>query len=121
MGPNYSTICTQLGNQSQWATPLLEAGTTAFSSADPALRDYQYLAGDNPTLLGTTTWMWSGINGVTMLAASVSAQDNEQNDLFYSGLLLGVAAGAGIGCVTELLQPAWRKGTDERAPNQPGK
>lgn len=115
VGP-YSTICTQLKNQTQWA-PLLEAGTTTFSSADPALGDYQYLAGDNPTLLGTTTWMWSGINGVTMLAANVPAQDNEQNDLFYSGLLLGVAAGAGIGCVTELLQPAWRKG----AANQPGK
>jgi hypothetical protein len=118
VGPSYSTICTQLGNQSQWATPLLEAGTTTFSAANPALGDYQYLAGDNPTLLGTTTWMWSGVNGVTMLAASVPAQDNEQNDLFYSGLLLGVAAAAGIACVTELLRPAWRKGT---AANQPGK
>jgi len=54
----YSTICRQLrqlGNQPQWATPLLEAGTTAFSSTDPALGDYEFLAGDNPTLLGTTT------------------------------------------------------------------
>jgi hypothetical protein len=65
--------------------------------------------------------MWSGINGVTMLAASVQAQDNEQNDLFYAGLLLGVAASAGIACITELLRPAWRKGTDERAASQPGK
>lgn len=114
---SYSTICKQLRNQSQWATPLLEADTTTFSSADPALEDYQYLAGDNPTLLGGNRWRWSGINGVTMLAASVPAQDNEQDDLFYSGLLLGVAAGAGIGCVTELLRPAWRKGTDKPAAN----
>lgn len=118
---SYSTICTQLGNQPQWATPLLEAGTTTFSSPDPALGDYQFLAGDNPTLLGGNRWMWSGINGVTMLAASVQAQDNEQNDLFYAGLLLGVAAGAAIACITEFLRPAWRKGTDERAANQPSK
>lgn len=71
-----STICNQLGNQPQWTPPLLEAGTTTFSSPDPALGDYQYLAGDNPTLLGGNRWMWSGINGVTMLAASVQAQDN---------------------------------------------
>ena len=38
VGPNYSTICTQLGNQSQWATPLLEAGTTTFSSRRPRAR-----------------------------------------------------------------------------------
>jgi hypothetical protein len=114
---SYSTICKQLRNQSQRATPLLEANTTTFSSADPALEDYQYLAGDNPTLLGGNRWRWSGINGVTMLAASVPAQDNEQDDLFYSGLLLGVAAGAGMGCVTELLRPAWRKGTDKPVAN----
>jgi hypothetical protein len=118
---SYSTICKQLGNQPQWVPPLLEAGTTTFSSPDPALGGYQYLAGDDPTLLGGNRWMWSGINGVTMLAASVQAQDNEQNDLFYAGLLLGVAASAGIACITELLRPAWRKGTDERAASQPGK
>lgn len=108
----YRTICAQLGNRRQWA-PSLEAGTTKFSSANPPLGDYQYLAGDNPTLLGTTTWMWSGINGVEVLAASVPAQDNDQNDLFYSGLLLGVAGAAGIASVTELLRPVWRRETDE--------
>lgn len=116
----YATICAQLGNQPQWYTPALEAGTTTFSSTDPRLNDYQVLAGDSPTLLGGNKWMWSGINGVTMLAANVPAQDNEQNDLFYAGLLLGVAASAGIACVTELLRPAWRKGTDERVADQPG-
>jgi hypothetical protein len=115
-----STICAQLGNQPQW-TPLLEAGTSTFSSPDPALGNYQYLAGDDPTLLGGNTWMWSGINGVTMLAASVQEQDNEQNDLFYGGLLLGVAAAAGIMCLTELLRPAWRRGTSEPTPGQSGK
>lgn len=109
-----ATLCAQSGNRPQW-TPSLEAGTTTFSSVDPALGDYQYLAGDNPSLLGTTTWLWSGINGVEVLAASVPAQDNEQNDLFYSGLLLGVAAAAAMAFVTEFLRPAWRKGTNERA------
>ncbi len=110
---SYSTICRELGNQPQWA-PLLVAGTTTFSSPDPALGDYQYLAGDDPTLLGGNSWMWSGINGVTMLAASVQEQDNEQNDLFYAGVSFGVAAAAGIACITEFLRPAWRKGTGER-------
>jgi hypothetical protein len=118
---SYSTICAQLGNKAQWTKPLLEAGTTTFSSPDPALGDYQYLAGDDPTLLGGNKWTWSGINGVTMLAASVPVQNNEQNDLFYSGLLLGVAASAAIACITEFLRPAWRKGTQERAAIQPGK
>jgi hypothetical protein len=116
---SYSTICGQLGNQAEWTAPALVAGTTQFSPARPGLMDYQYLAGDDPTLLGATTWMWSGINGVTMLAASVPAQINEQNDLFYSGVLLGVAAGAAIASVTEFLRPAWRKGDDKSAANKP--
>jgi len=115
-----SAICAQLGNQPQW-TPLLEAGTSTFSSPDPALGNYQYLSGDDPILLGGNTWMWSGINGVTMLAASVQGQDNEQNDLFYAGLLLGIAAAAAIACLTELLRPAWRAGTGECTAPESGK
>jgi hypothetical protein len=115
---SYGAICAQVGNQPQW-TPLLEAGTTTFMSSDPALGNYQYLAGDNPTLLGGNQWMWTGVNGVMTLAASVQAQDNEQNDLFYAGLLFGVAAGAGIAGITELLRPAWRK-EPAGAASQPG-
>ena len=63
----------------------------------------------NPTLLGGDSWTWIGINGVTMLAANVSAQDNQQNDLFHSGVFLGVAASALIAFFTELLRPVWRK------------
>lgn len=65
--------------------------------------------GDDPTLLGGDSWTWIGVNGVTMLAASVSAQDNQQNDLFYSGVFLGVAAGALIVFFAVLLRPVWRK------------
>jgi hypothetical protein len=87
-------------------------------SSDSTLGNYQYLAGDNPTLLGGNQWMRTGVNGVMTLAVSVQAQDNEQNDLFYTGLLLGVEAGAGIAGIT-LLRPVWRN-EPARAASQPG-
>jgi hypothetical protein len=110
-----STICSQLGNKPTWSTPSLDAGTSTFSSPDPALGNYQYLAGDDPTLLGGNQWMWTGVNGVQVLAANVQAQGNAQNQLFYAGLLLGVAASAGIACLAELLRPVWRKGAESGA------
>jgi len=103
-------ICKGLGSLSTWYTPVLEAGTTTLSSVAPSLQDYQVLAGDNPTLLGGgESWTWTGVNGVAMLAANVPAENNQQNDLFYSGVFLGVAAGAVIAFFTELLRPLWSK------------
>jgi hypothetical protein len=114
LGP-FSTICEQVPDKTQWVPISLDAGTTTFSSADPALGDYQYLAGDNPTLLGGDQWMWSGINDVQVLAVNVREQANGQNGLFWSGVLLGLAGGAGIACVGELLRPAWKKGPEKTA------
>jgi hypothetical protein len=106
----FNTICGQLSKQFTWFPPSLDAGTTTFESANPALQNYQYLAGDNPVLLyGGDQWMWSGINGVQLLAASVQAQANDQNDVFESGVLLGLAGGAAIAFIGELLRPAWKK------------
>jgi hypothetical protein len=102
-------VCKGLGSLNTWYTPVLEAGTTNLSSVAPSLQDYQVLAGDNPTLLGGDSWTWTGVNGVTMLAANVPAENNQQSDLFYSGVFLGVAAGALIAFFTELLRPVWSK------------
>lgn len=107
---SFAAICAGLGSLRTWYTPVLEAGMTKLSSANPGLQGYQVLAGDNPTLLGGNSWTWIGINGVTMLATNVAAQDNQQTDLFYSGVFLGVGGGALIAFFSELLRPVWRKG-----------
>jgi hypothetical protein len=107
---SFATICAGLESLTTRYTPVLEANTTKLSSDDPSLQDYQVLAGDNPTLLAGDSWTWIGINGVTMLAANVPAEDNQQRDLFYSGIFLGVAGGALIAFFNELLRPVWRTG-----------
>jgi hypothetical protein len=67
------------------------------------------LAGDSPTLLNGTGWTWTGINGATVLAADVAAQDASQANVFRSGIYLGVGAAAAIAFITELLRPVRRK------------
>ena len=57
---------------------------------------------DSPIQLGSQ-WYWDGINDVTALAANISAQDTDQKHLFYSGVAFGVAAGAMISLVLELI------------------
>jgi hypothetical protein len=81
---------------------VLEAGTTTFTSQGTNLSEYQFLAGDSPVQLNNQ-WSWAGINDVTALAADVATQDAAQNQLFYSGIALGVAAGAVITLFLELI------------------
>ncbi len=111
-GPD-AAICTSLGSsaaQTRWSVPTLRAGQSTLASGDPGLlASYQYLAGDAPTLLNGSGWTWTGIDGATVLAANVIAEGTQQNDVFYSGIFLGVAAAAAIAFITELLRPVWRK------------
>jgi hypothetical protein len=112
-GPD-AAICASLGKpgsatQAQWSVPVLQAGQSTLTSSGLGLAGYQYLAGDAPTLLNGSGWTWTGINGATVQAANVAAEDAQQNDVFYSGIYLGVAAGAAIALITELLRPVWRK------------
>jgi hypothetical protein len=112
-GPD-AAICTSLGKpgsvaQAQWSVPVLQAGQSTLTSSGLGLAGYQYLAGDAPTLLNGSGWTWTGINGATVLAANVIAEGTQQNDVFYSGIFLGVAAAAAIAFITELLRPVWRK------------
>ena len=69
-------------------------------------------------------WSWDGINDVTALAADVAIQDAAQNQLFYSGIALGVAAGAVITLFLELIpaDPVKSAGDARRdgAARQPG-
>jgi hypothetical protein len=93
------------GAQASFASgdPLvLQAGTTTFTSQGTNLSEYQFLAGDSPVQLNNQ-WSWDGINDVTALAANVATQDAAQNQLFYSGIALGVAAGAVITLFLELI------------------
>ena len=81
---------------------VLQAGTATFTSQGTNLSEYQFLAGDSPVQLNNQ-WSWDGINDVTALAANVAGQDAAQNQLFYSGIALGVAAGAVITLLLELI------------------
>jgi hypothetical protein len=104
----YAGICASLPpGASNWWAPALQAGKSTLSSG--GLADYEYLAGDAPTLLGGNGWTWEGVNGPTLLAASVTAQDAEQSNVFRGGIYLGIAGGAAIAFAAEVLRPVWRK------------
>jgi hypothetical protein len=112
-GPD-AVICASLGSpgsaaRDQWSVPVLQAGQSTLTSGDLGLAGYQYLAGDAPTLLNRTGWTWTGVNGATVLADEVAAEDTSQNNVFKSGIFLGIAAGAAIAFITELLRPVWRR------------
>jgi hypothetical protein len=108
-----AAICASLGSsaaQAHWSVPTLRAGQSTLASGDPGLlASYQYLAGDAPTLLNGSGWTWTGINGATVLAANVLAEGTQQNNVFLSGIFLGVAAAAAIAFLTELFRPVWRR------------
>jgi hypothetical protein len=80
----------------------LQAGTAAFTFQGTPLSDYQFLAGDSPIPLGSQ-WFWDGINDVTALAANITTQDADQQQVFESGVAFGVAAGALISFFLELI------------------
>jgi hypothetical protein len=80
----------------------LQAGSAAFMFPSTNLSEYQFLAGDSPVQLGSQ-WSWDGINDVTALAANIAAQDRDNDHLFYSGVAFGVAGGALISLVLELI------------------
>jgi hypothetical protein len=112
-GPD-AVICESLGSpgsaaRDQWSVPVLQAGQSTLTSGGLGLAGYQYLAGDAPTLLNGSGWTWTGVNGATVLAADVAAEDKSQTNIFKSGIYLGVAAAAAIAFITELLRPVWRK------------
>jgi hypothetical protein len=108
--PQYAALCASLGSDpAQWSVPVLQAGQSTLTPGGSGLADYQYLAGDAPTLLGDSGWSWTGINGPTVLAASVTAEDAQQSNVFHSGIYYGVAASALIAFVAEVFRPVWRK------------
>jgi hypothetical protein len=123
-GPD-AAICASLPGtpgsaaRDQWSVPVLQAGQSTLTSGGLGLAGYQYLAGDAPTLLNGTGWTWTGVNGATVLAAEVAAEDASQSNVFKSGIYLGVAASAAIALVTELLRPVWRKDPPYAAPPFP--
>ena len=88
--------------------PGLSTFTIKSRSAAP-LSEFQVLSGDPPTTLLGSEWAWNGINGATVLAANVAAEDDAQVHLFWSGLALGLAGGALITAVLELLTVLGRK------------
>jgi len=80
----------------------LQAGTSTFFPGDIRLSDYQILAGDSPVPY-SLGWRWVGVNDISVLAANVATEDKDQQDLFTSGVALGLAAGAVISLLVELL------------------
>jgi hypothetical protein len=114
-GPD-AAVCASLPSaaRAQWSAPVLQARQSTLTAGGLGLAGYQYLAGDAPTLLNRSGWTWTGVNGPTVLAADVAAEDRAQTNIFKSGIYLGVAASAAIALITELLRPVWRKDPAER-------
>ena len=92
----------------------LQAGTSSFTGGPriPLFR-YQVLAGDSPLPLGTS-WAWYQISGAKVLAADLAGEDAQQNRLFYSGIAFGVAAGALISLLVEVIPVESITGTSKR-------
>jgi hypothetical protein len=119
-GPD-AAVCASLPGgaaQATWSVPVLQAGQSTLTSGGLGLAGYQYLAGDAPMLLNETGWTWTGVNGATVLAADVAAEDASQTNVFKSGIFLGVAAAAAIAFIAELLRPVWRKDPPEQGSAQ---
>jgi hypothetical protein len=93
----------------------LQAGTSTFSPGGISLSDYEILAGDSPIQLGQD-WHWDGVNDVTVLAANVGMESRDQDNVFYAGIALGLATGALISLLVELL---WDKKKPEQAGTPP--
>jgi hypothetical protein len=92
--------------------PTLLPGMSTFVSGSRSalpLAGFQILSGDPPTTLLGTKWAWNGINGATVLAADVAAEDNAQVHLFWAGLALGLAGGALVSAALEALTVLGRK------------
>jgi hypothetical protein len=93
----------------------LQAGTSWFKPGGIRLADYQILAGDSPVPLGGD-WRWAGVNDVTVLAANVGIEDKNQDNVFYAGVALGLAAGAVITLLVELF---WDRPEEKKKTGQP--
>jgi hypothetical protein len=108
----YGGAATPPSFQSTAHEPTLLPGMSTFVSGSRSalpLAGFQVLSGDPPTTLLGSKWAWNGINGATVLAANVAAEDNAQVHLFWAGLALGVAGSALITAVLEGLTVLGRK------------
>jgi hypothetical protein len=57
---------------------------------------------DASTRVGSS-WSWSSASGIHVLLQDADVRRSEDHDLFWSGLLIGSAAAAGIACLLELI------------------
>jgi hypothetical protein len=78
------------------------ATTYYFPPPGEDLANFQPLAGDPPTLT-RAGWTWTGVSNVTVLAQDIVAADAAQQQLFWSGILLGVAGAGAFAIPLELL------------------
>lgn len=83
--------------------PDIAPATTEYRGLGEDLSDFGELSGDPPVLAPDGGWSWSGVGNVTVLAQDLVAADDEQHRLFWSGILIGVAGGAVIAAVLELI------------------
>jgi hypothetical protein len=100
--------------------PDVVPATTEYIGLGEDLSNFQALSGDPPTLTPNGAWSWNGIGNVTVLAQDLVAADAEQNRLFWSGILIGVAGGGAIALAVELINLA-EKLSRSRSRNQVGK
>jgi hypothetical protein len=83
--------------------PNIVPAVTKYFGGSENLLNFQVLSADPPTLAPDRSWSWNGVSDVTVLAQDLVAADAAQNRLFWSGILIGVAGGAAIVFVLELL------------------
>jgi hypothetical protein len=73
---------------------------------------YSVQSDPHPVPLGTSTWTWTTVHSpqvIELTAVNTSDSQRESNNAFYSGILIGIAGGALISLLTELVVPLSRK------------
>jgi hypothetical protein len=74
--------------------------------------DYAVQAGIPPDTTNFERWEWRNVKGIDLALTAVDVAENQADTYhgFLSGIFLGIAGGALIGLITELLEPArWNR------------
>jgi hypothetical protein len=83
--------------------PDIAPATTEYINRSEDLSNFQALSGDPPALTPDGSWSWNGVGNVTVLTQDLVAANDEQNHIFWSGILFGVAGGGAIALALELI------------------
>ncbi len=82
--------------------------TRVLNLADATTSDFNVQSDPQPTVPGERSWTWVSHDlpeAVQLAAINSSDLQRENNNAFYAGILFGIAGGALVALVAELVRP----------------